>query len=355
MKKILKQLVLALILINFALTIQMAVTNADNGTNGAQGGPAAGQGPAAGGPAAPEQPRITPLDLIKSVGEGTNLPGFIESGQHPDTFNLKPGVATVTSPIYYALDIFRYAISGIALIVIIIAAIKLVATSTDEEAEKQKTALVIGVIGLLVIQMADIAVKQMFFGEQGEAFEDLGTAEMFAEETVRQMRGIIGFVQIFLGSAAVLVIVIRGFTLIYESGDEETINNAKLHIVYGLIGLAIVGLSEIIVRGFIFPEGGKSMPNIEVGKKIIIGLTNYMSGFMALFAFAALFMSGYRYVISGGNEEVTEKVKKTVIGAAIALVLSLGAYALVNTFVTLDNTVNKENSDTVSMVINNLL
>lgn len=335
MKKFIKQLVIALILISFGLTLQMAVTNAQD---------------------APPPDVFEPIEFVKGIGEQTQLPGFVKPGeQHPDTFDYMPGVGAVTSPIYYVLDIFRYAVSGIALIVIITAAIKLVSTSTDEEATKQKSALVIGVIGLFVIQMADVIVKKMFFGEFGEAFEDVSSAQYFGEETISQLRGIIGFIQILVGSFAVMVIVIRGFTLVYDAGEEESIATAKTHITYALVGLAFIGLSEVVVRGFIFPDYGESLPNIEIAKKIVKSLTNYISGFMALFAFGALFLSGYRYVISGGNEEANEKVKKTLIGGVIALVISLGAYAAVNTFITLDETDINENNQEVSMLKNNYL
>ncbi|MEK7085491.1 MAG: hypothetical protein AAB953_00560, partial [Patescibacteria group bacterium] len=59
----------------------------------------------------------------------------------------------------------------------------------------------------------------------------------------------------------------------------------------------------------------------------------YISGFIAIFAFATLFYGGYRYVVSGGEDEVKEKVKKTIFGAVMALILALAAFAIVNTLV----------------------
>lgn len=338
MKKIIKKFALVFIFMNLVLSLNMVYANHENGASHTP----------------PDAPTgvFAPLTVLKSIGEKTNLPGFTPSadsgpsGTHPDTFNIKPGIATATSPILYAIDIFRYIMSGIAFMVVIISAIKLVSVSNEEEATKQKTALVVGVIGLLIIQLADTIVKKMFFGEQGEAFEDLGTVQFFAEESVSQIRGVIGFVQMFVGAVAVFMIVTRGFTLIYDPGDEEAIGKAKTHITYGLVGIVVVLLSEVIVRGFIFPEAGTQLPKLEVGKKIIISLTNYLSGFIALFAFLSLFFAGYRYVTSGGNEEVNETVKKTLLGAVIALLLALAAFALVNTFVTLDKTILPESAKT---------
>ena len=288
----------------------------------------------------------TPIEVLQSVGNEVKndkgeqlIPGFIESGQHPDSaINVEPGVATITSPVYFAIDLFRYAISGIALIVIIITAVKLVSTSAEEDATKAKQGLLFGVIGLLIVQLADPIVKKMFFGEQGEAFGDIATTKLYAESTVSYIRGIVGFVHLFLGSVAVLTIVIRGFTLITSGGDEEELTKAKKHVLYAAVGLAVVGLSEVVVRGVVFPESGQKLPNIVLGKTLIVSITNYIAGFIAIISFVMLFYSGYQYVVSGGEEEVNEKVKKRVMSASIALILSLGSFAIVNTFIKIGDT-----------------
>lgn len=310
MKKILKKFAFAFLLMNLALTVNLFVAQAV----------------------------ATPSEFVKEIGDGTNLPDYVDTGQHPDAppNYLEPGVGTVTSPIYFALDIFRYILSAIAMISVIIAAGKLIATDEEDEYNKQKSRMVYGAAGLILVQLADIAVKRMFFGEQGEAFESAAVAEQFAEETVMQVRGLIGLAQLFIAAGAVLIIVLRGVRLLATTGDEEDLTKARQQLVWAFGGLILVGLSEVIIRGFVFPASGQELPNTEAGKRILIGLTNYASGFIAIFAFLALFYAGYRYVASGGNDEVNDTVKKTFVSALIALVLALGAFAAVNTFVTLD-------------------
>lgn len=289
---------------------------------------------------------LTPIDRLQSIGKGTNLPDYSTSGTgatHPDAPVTLEGVDIVSSPLLFALDLFRYFMSGIAIIMIIISSIRLVSTDSEEKAGEQKTALLVGIIGLLVIQLADILVKKMFFGEQGDAFEDIAIAKLYAEEGVSQIRGIIGFVESFLASVAVFAIIVRGFTLITSAGDEEAIGKAKTHILYAVAGLIIIGLAEIIVRVIVFPDKGEALPDVNAGRKLLIQMTNYVSGFVALFSFVMLFYAGYRYVVSAGNEEATEKVKKIAIGALIALLLAFGSFALVSTFVTLKDPVNTPN------------
>ena len=49
------------------------------------------------------------------------------------------------------------------MIVVIIAALRLIANSTPEQAEKARNSLIYGLVGLIIIQLADLAVKKMFF------------------------------------------------------------------------------------------------------------------------------------------------------------------------------------------------
>lgn len=311
-KKIAKKLVLAFLLLNLALTMQSAVVTASN--------------------------PINPLDTLKEVGKDSGLPDFTSSGQHPDAppDYLQKGVGTATSPILFAIDIFRYVVSAVAFIVVIIAAIKLMSADSEDEAGKTKDTLIYGVMGLITIQLATPVVKRMLFGEQGEAFQDLATSQIYAEETVRQIRGIIAFIQIFIGAVAVMALVIRGGVLITAAGEEEEMNKAKTHVLYAMAGLVAVALSEVVIRGIVFPEAGSTLPDVNKGRFIIVQLTNYLAGFVAILAFAGLFYGGYRYVVSGGDEEMTEKLKKIILGAVIALLIALGAFALVNTFIELE-------------------
>jgi len=194
--------------------------------------------------------------------------------------------------------------------------------------------------------MADMAVKSVFFGEEGELFDERGTyLETYLTSErggLEFFRGILGFVNLFVAAVAVLVLVVRGFKLIVSGGDEESMGKAKKHILYAIIGIVVVGISEVVVRGIIFPakyedveyKGGQNdLQMIDVGKanEVIIDLTSYMASFISILAFLALFFAGYKYVISGGNEEAAQSVKKTIISAVIAIFLALGAFAIVNT------------------------
>lgn len=283
---------------------------------------------------------LSPSERLQGIGIETDLNSFT-TGQHPDAppDYVQPGVGAITSPILFVIDLIRYAMTGVAAIIIMIAAIKLISTGTEEEATKAKSTLIIGAIGLVVIQLAGVLVTKVFFGEQGQAFEDLASVEIYSDQGVTQIRGIIGFIEVFVGAIAVLTIVIRGFMLTTSMGDEEGIGKAKKHLLYAVAGLLIVGLSEVVIRGIIFPAAGEELPDVNKGKLIIVMISNFISGFIALASFVMLFYGGYKYVVSAGNEEETAKVKTTIIGATIGLLLALGAFAIINTLITFDTAV----------------
>ncbi len=339
MKNFLKKFILCLLFINLALVIQSGITLAQEG---------GGRDPAL-------MEDIKPMGLFKQIGIQTDIEGIKEGDpqRHGTAYDIEPGVASITSPIYFIVDLMRLVLSGIAILVIIISAIKLITIATEEEATKTKTTFITAIVGLLVIQLADVAVKRVFFGEQGEVFETIGQAQYFAEEGQSLIRGITGLITTFVATVAVLVIIFRGITLIYSLGEEDAQDKAKKHVMYAIIGLIAIGLADLVIRGFIFPAQGPiamdtrtgfsfhldDLPRIDIAKAILVRLTNFVSGFVALLAFVVLFYGGYMYVVSGGKEDVNDKVKKNVFGATIALVLAASAYAIVNTFITIGETI----------------
>lgn len=281
---------------------------------------------------------VTPMSDVQSIGGQTGLNNF-QIGQHPDApvdYQYK-GVGVLGSTAYFLMDLFKYLMSGIALIMITVIAIKLIAGGSSEETTtKAKKGLGVAVAGLVIIQLADVAVKKIFFGEHGEVLEDKTTAELFATEGKEEIRGIIGFVELALGAIAVLVIIINGVRIMASGTEEENRKKGLKNVAYAAGGLVLILLSELIVKGFVFPEQGSKMPSIGIGVSLFVIISNFIAGFIAVIAFVMLLYAGYIYVIAGGEDTSREKVKKLLLGAAIGILLALGAYAITNTLITFD-------------------
>lgn len=335
MKKIIKSILLLFVFINLGLTINSVVY-------------------AFGDPCAVNP--YMPACFIQSAGKNTGIPDFstqfYTANQHPEAPSDPdhPGMEPLASPAYYALDIFRFAMSGIAMIVFIIAAIRLVASDgTDENLTKAKDTLVYSAIGLIIIQLASSIVKKMFFGDSGQAFatgEDGNPSETFAFNTASELRGIVGMIEYFLGAVALLVIIVRSYALIFGAGQEEAMTKAKKHIMYAVVGIIVIGLSEFIIRKFVFPNEGASLPAASAGRDLILQVTNFVAGFIAIVSFVMLFYAGYKYVVTGFSGQEADKIKKMLLGVVIGLVLSAGSYAIVNSLLSMDEVAINEGSGT---------
>ena len=283
----------------------------------------------------------SPLGDLNAVGSQTGLESF-QTGQHAkapvdlDT----PGVGTIGSVGYMLIDIVKLVMSSIAVLMIVIYGVRMiVGGSNEEDMTKVKKGLAVAVLGLIVIQLADVLVKEVFFGEgarAGEVFENKTTAGDYAKRGLEQLDYIIGAIQYLLGSIAVLVIIINGIKIMITGGEEENRKKALKNIGVAAGGLIIVLLSEVVVVKFIYPEFGEETPDPEAAKELFAMISNFIAGFIATIAFVMLLVAGYTYVVAGSEETAREKVKKLLLGAVIGIILSLGAYAITNTLITFE-------------------
>ena len=80
-------------------------------------------------------------------------------------------------------------------------------------------------------------------------------------------------------------------------------------------------------------EGNVNLCNPVQGaddvKELIIKLTKYLMGIIALVAIVVIVIGGFRMVISAGNESQIKAARSTITWAIIGLVISLLAYTIV--------------------------
>jgi len=68
---------------------------------------------------------------------------------------------------------------------------------------------------------------------------------------------IINIISIVVGVVAVIMIILGGFKYITSGGTAEKVTGAKNTILYGLIGLIIVALAQVIVK-FVLNQATKA-------------------------------------------------------------------------------------------------
>lgn len=79
----------------------------------------------------------------------------------------------------------------------------------------------------------------------GNCVTDITTDESSFNKTLAK---IINIISIIVGVVAVIMIIYGGFRYITSGGTSEKVTTAKNTILYGLIGLIIVALAQVIVK-----------------------------------------------------------------------------------------------------------
>ncbi len=59
---------------------------------------------------------------------------------------------------------------------------------------------------------------------------------------------VIGVLSMFVGVAAVIMIIIGGIKYVFSGGDSNSVTSAKNTILYALVGLVVALLAQVIVR-----------------------------------------------------------------------------------------------------------
>ena len=269
---------------------------------------------------------------VEGLGKTVKLPDFNQG--HAES-SYESGASNITTAILYAVDLLKYLMGTVTVIMIIAIGVNMVVAGkkVDEVAPKMKEALKYVAIGLVVVIMSSEMIKTVFYGESGEVFRSETDIKAAAAAGTAQLRGLYSLMEMFVGSVAVLMIIITGFKLVTSGGNEEVVNKSKKQITWLIIGLVVIGLSELVVKDIVFPKEGSTLPDVVKTQQTIITLTNFASSFIATVAIAMYMYGGYLYVTAAGKEENTGKAKKVFLGATVGLIIAMGAYGIVSTVI----------------------
>jgi len=286
-------------------------------------------------------------ETLGEIAKPTKLPGF-DTASHADA-SYEYGASNITSAIYFTVDLMKYLMGTIAVIVIIASGVRLVTAGKEieEVSSNQKENIKYAIIGLILIIVADVFVKQVFFGEAGEIYQSSADVQMAAERGSETIRGIYDLMAIFMGVIAILMIVASGIQMVVSGGNEEALDKGKKAITWAVVGLVILGLAEFVVKDIIFPNQGAVLPDTVAFAEQIKSITNFASGFIATIAVGFYMYGGFLYVTAAGKEDKAGDAKKVFIGATIGIVIALAAFAVVNTFIKMDSEVAPSVDDVI--------
>lgn len=271
-------------------------------------------------------------DTLSNIGENTNLENYSDN-LHEDATG-QGGARNITSAIFYLIDFVKYVLGSIAVLMLILNAVKMITAGKDSEEEmtKEKTFLKYALMGLVLVFVSEEAVKLAFFGEEGNVLESAESAAAFGQAGGNVIKGLYTFVEVFMGSIAVLMIVFSALQILIGGGSEEAATAGKKRIFLASIGLVVVGISELFIKGILFKDQGSEI-DVAAGRNLVVSISNFLVSSIATIAVLAFVYAGFLYILNFGNEEMTGKAKKIMGGAIIGMVLAAAAFAIVSTVI----------------------
>lgn len=275
----------------------------------------------------------TPTNALEQISKGSKLNDFADSkGKNVVT---EAGLTNITGYIKQVTGIAKWALGAVAVVYFFYTATRLVTATDDADdvyngAKKQMVYLLFGVFILIG---TDIFLAQVLnLGGNDNLFSSLESARKYARLGSLEIRGIYNLGQMLIGFVAVSMIIYHGLRLVTNAGDEGVVDNAKRNITWGIAGLILIGLSELVIKDILFVDQGATF-DPENLKRLIVRMTNFVSGFIATVAFLMGIYAGYLYIFSASGEDNTDKSKQIFIGAIIGIILAGSAFAIVNTVI----------------------
>lgn len=281
------------------------------------------------------------IEVLENFQDETGFRSF--GGGTVDGSEKAPGLDNLTGIIVTIVNVLKYAVGAVAVLFLMVSLIRLISggDKSEEEMEKLKKYVMYIITAVIVIFSFDFFVNNVFDISGNNFLESENDARRFALAGAGEISGIYRFISALAATIAVTSLIVSGFRLVAASSNEESTTKARKHILYAVVGLIVIAVSEVFVQSVIFAENGTTI-DVERGKALIVSLTNFAAGFAATLALISIFYAGYLYVFSATGADNAEKVKKIIIGAVIGLIIAAGAFAIVNTTIRLDSSNTSE-------------
>jgi hypothetical protein len=244
-----------------------------------------------------------------------------------------------------AAKFIQYLLGALALIMIGISAFRiLAAVGSEEDIKSARKTMVWAVFGLLLATGAGLFVDRVIAPEGAASViggsldpQEQSAQILMAGQTHAQVIVIsyVKYFQTFLGAGAIFMLFLAGFKMIAAAGNEEVITKQRKIITWIFLGLAVVLISEVFVSIFMPEKGGVIVtPGTQELRSFsaqIGGITNFLLTFSGGLSVLALIVGALYVSTAVANPEQAEKGKKILLAAALGLIVTISAYAVVNT------------------------
>lgn len=273
-------------------------------------------------------------EFVRDLGEDGDFYNPADEGLHRralDESIAPEGVSVIQTVILQVIDVAKYLLGSAAVLMMTILGIRLVVTSKAEETiTEAKKHFMYVLIGFVLVMIADFMISNVFFGAGGEVLTSEESARFFARQGSLEIQNIYSAVEFFVGAIAVLMVIYHGFRMVTSAGED--IDTHRKGIMWGIAGLVMIGLSELVIKNVLFVEQGSTI-DIDAGIDVLVTMTNFITGFVAFISVALVVYAGIQFVIAFVSEGSNEKGKKALLAAVIGMLIVAGSYALTATMI----------------------
>lgn len=252
-----------------------------------------------------------------------------EPGEEAPLERLDTGTAAEkikTLVIQRLLPITKYIFISFGIFFFVYYGIKMIISTEEENITTQRHNMLWAGVGFALLGIMNHVVEALNPGGQAPDTIGSATASEFA------FRDLIIYIELFVGAIATFFITLAAMRIIVSQGDQDELNRQKTNFTWGLIGLAVIMLSEVSVQIAYIYQNRETSPGKATDAVLqIAGVINFMLGIVGILAVLTLVIGGIYYVSSFGDEERSKQAKNIVYAAVIAIAIIVTSYAFVST------------------------
>ncbi len=224
--------------------------------------------------------------------------------------------------------------AGIAILWIVIAGVRMIFAEGDEATTtEQKTSILYGVIGLVVILLIG-RIVEVLYGPAGVNRTTLVADVGFSNEVY----GIVAFLKALVGTVAIFFIVLSAVRMLFAQGDEAEITKERTSILWVGAGIILIAINEIVIKNiFVLPASQSDQITSSNIAQIINTFANVMKfllGFVGVITLGILVYGAGMMIMNYGDDEAVTNAKKIIRNAIIGILIILSAYVIVASLVT---------------------
>jgi len=177
----------------------------------------------------------------------------------PGGFLKDPNAIVRTSTLFeqrtqIIITFIKYMAGSVAVLEIIISGMRMITMGSNEEKmEQDKKNLIFGVLGLILIIIADTAINKVLYTIDKTRYPGVGGAEpaINFQQGVAEVIGFTNFIVSIIGPLAIAALLGGGILYMVSRDNQENVDKAKRIVTAALVGLIIIYGAFAIVNTFI--------------------------------------------------------------------------------------------------------